>query len=322
MEQVDIGGYATQIPINDVSGATGSSSNSYSTARRNTMGSMPSDSLTVSQAKVASGEKQGVRELTLKQLRDLIASICDSKEKHDKNCNEMRVAHETMEQHMYTYLQKRFGLQSKVLEYASAIIGGIRTHASREVDINAFGKIMQNSLAESFPRVQRTLAETVERLVRQEIGKKFPGADEQKIADFYRQRAEGRIPVEECEAVVLFMYNSQDAQDALSRVRRLSSGRDDACYNQFVQVLLGFQIQLTEKFLEEFGRTFRAVDEDGDGILDSMQLRELIDRIAPNLSEQEIENHRSLVDTYDLGQATFTQCVHGLTTLIDKSGKR
>merc|ERR1719375_207611 len=124
-----------------------------------------------------------------------------------------------MEQHMYTYLQKRFGLQSLVLEYASAIISGIRTHGSSEVDVAAFGKILQNALAESFPRVQQTLQDTVERLLRQQLERRFATKPADELNNMWRSRLQGHVSLEEAEAIVTFMYNTRDSDEVIDRVR-------------------------------------------------------------------------------------------------------
>lgn len=44
------------------------------------------------------------RTLTLKQLKDVIDEIYASKEKFDKKCADGKMPRETMEQHMYTFL--------------------------------------------------------------------------------------------------------------------------------------------------------------------------------------------------------------------------
>jgi len=53
------------------------------------------------------GEDGVVRNLRLKQLKDLVELIYQSKERHDAKCRESRLPRETMEQHMYTFLNTR-----------------------------------------------------------------------------------------------------------------------------------------------------------------------------------------------------------------------
>lgn len=52
-----------------------------------------------------------VRALTLRQLKDMIEEIYTSKSKYDQKYTEAKLPRETMEQHMYTYLNQKYGLK-------------------------------------------------------------------------------------------------------------------------------------------------------------------------------------------------------------------
>ena len=52
-----------------------------------------------------------VRALTLNQLKDMIEEIYNSKSKYDQKYTEAKLPRETMEQHMYTYLNQKYGLK-------------------------------------------------------------------------------------------------------------------------------------------------------------------------------------------------------------------
>ena len=51
----------------------------------------------------------------MKQLKDVIEEIFNSKTKYDQRCIESKLPRETMEQHMYTYLNQKYGLKVKFL---------------------------------------------------------------------------------------------------------------------------------------------------------------------------------------------------------------
>ena len=51
------------------------------------------------------------RVLSLKQLKDVIEEIYASKAKFDQKCKETQLPRETMEQHMYSFLNKKYGLK-------------------------------------------------------------------------------------------------------------------------------------------------------------------------------------------------------------------
>lgn len=55
----------------------------------------------------------GARILTKKMMKDTIAEIYKSKESFDKKCVEAKMPKETMEQHMYTFLNQKYGLKVK-----------------------------------------------------------------------------------------------------------------------------------------------------------------------------------------------------------------
>ena len=88
--------------------------------------------------------------MTLKQLKDTINDMYAQKVKFDKKCADNHVPKETMEQYMYTYLNQRYGLKNLIVEWAAAIINGIKTYARQDHDIALFGKILKNECDEDF----------------------------------------------------------------------------------------------------------------------------------------------------------------------------
>jgi hypothetical protein len=53
----------------------------------------------------------GARVLTKKMMKDVIEEIYESKTNFDKKCIEAKLPRETMEQHMYTFLNQKYGLK-------------------------------------------------------------------------------------------------------------------------------------------------------------------------------------------------------------------
>jgi hypothetical protein len=72
------------------------------------------------------------------------------KVKFDKKCEDNKMPRETMEQYMYTYLNQRYGLKNLIVEWAAAIINGIKTYLREDHDIALFGKILKNECDEEF----------------------------------------------------------------------------------------------------------------------------------------------------------------------------
>lgn len=111
-------------------------------------------------AKICS-PKKNIKILTKKNMHDLIESIYESKTSYDKKCQEIRMPRETMEQHMYTFLNQKFGLKNLIIEWATSIINGIKMYASEDSDICLFGKIVRNEIEEDYRFIFKKLKSSV-----------------------------------------------------------------------------------------------------------------------------------------------------------------
>ena len=83
--------------------------------------------------------------LTLKQLKDTITDMYAQKVKFDKKCSENKVGKETLEQFMYTYLNQKYGLKPLIVEWAAAIINGVKTYIKEEHEVALFAKIFKGT---------------------------------------------------------------------------------------------------------------------------------------------------------------------------------
>ena len=96
---------------------------------------------------------QPVRAISLKQLKDHMELVYASKVKFDHKCAAAHLPRETMEQHMYTYLNQRYGLKPLIVDHASAIIKAVNKCAPQDNDVAVFGKVRR-----AFDRSQLTSA--------------------------------------------------------------------------------------------------------------------------------------------------------------------
>ncbi|MFM7859559.1 MAG: hypothetical protein ACKO96_48445, partial [Flammeovirgaceae bacterium] len=77
----------------------------------------------------------GSKVLTKKQMKEVIDEIYASKTSFDKKCQEAKMPRETMEQHMYTFLNHKYGLKSLIIEWATSIINGIKIYSAEDNDV-------------------------------------------------------------------------------------------------------------------------------------------------------------------------------------------
>lgn len=98
--------------------------------------------------------------LTLKQVHDLIFDIYQSKVALDcsfmsSNDGVIKPRRETMEQYLITYLQKKYGLKSIVLEHSKAIAKAINFYSKADQQVNLFSMVLKHQVDEDFMHMQQ-----------------------------------------------------------------------------------------------------------------------------------------------------------------------
>merc|ERR1740117_1688431 len=186
------------------SGGSGASSKSSKPTSRRTNSAKPA-------SVAAKAGKIVVRDLSLKQLKDHINAIFASKLAFDKKCKDAHLPRETMEQHMYTYLNQKYGLRSLIVEHATSIVKAMHMFAEKDNDVAVLQQVYENKIDEEFRFVQQRLKETVKELLRVYLKGKFPRKTDDGINEMLDTRLNGHVYEEEWSDIVKYMYNRDDA---------------------------------------------------------------------------------------------------------------
>lgn len=151
-----------------------------------------------------------MRNLSLKQLKDIIQDIYEKKLKYDQKCEEDKLPRETMEQYMYTYLNQRYGLKSLIIEWAASIINGIKKYSKEDHSISLYGKILRNECDEEFRFIQKHVRDTLDASLRAILKDRFPNKSEQGIQELFVQITKGFIDDYYWARIIERMYDEQD----------------------------------------------------------------------------------------------------------------
>ncbi|CDW80904.1 UNKNOWN [Stylonychia lemnae] len=150
------------------------------------------------------------RVLTLKQLKDTIQDMYTQKVKFDKKCEENKMARETMEQYMYTYLNQRYGLKNLIIEWAAALINGIKTYLREDHDVALFGKILKNECDEEFRFIQMHVKDTLLSLLKVLLKDKNPFKSESEISKMLDIVQNGSMEEWMWRKIIEKMYDPKD----------------------------------------------------------------------------------------------------------------
>lgn len=189
------------------------------------------------------------RNLTLKQMKETIEEIYASKQRTDKKNREMHMPRETMEQHMYTYLNQKFGLKSLIIEWAGSLILGIKKYAYEENDIAVFGKILKNECDEEFILVQSQIKNTIIELFKMHLRGKYPFKQNKEIKDILESKTSSKVSEDEFVDIVSYMYNKEDSEALIGKIKSACLSNDKSNIN--AGMMIGFN-EFQKVFIKVF----------------------------------------------------------------------
>ena len=150
--------------------------------------------------------------LSIKIMKDIINELYISKVNYDKICLENKLANETLEQYMYIFLNNKYGLKNLVLEWASAIINGIKLYSKEDSEINLFGKILKNEQEEDSRLILVKLKENIAELLEYYYKTKYPLKPKKEIDNIMNKKKNGILLEEEWKGIIYYIYNAEDSQ--------------------------------------------------------------------------------------------------------------
>ena len=148
--------------------------------------------------------------LSLKVVKDIISEIYTSKAIFDKKCIESGKPRETLEQHMYTFLNQKYGLKNLIIEWASSIIYAIKTYSNEDAEVYLFGKILRNELDEESRFILIKLQENISQLLEFYLKSKNPLKSQLEIQKSLNEKKNGILTEEEWKGIIFYLYNEDE----------------------------------------------------------------------------------------------------------------
>ena len=142
------------------------------------------------------------RVFTIKMMKETINDIYTSKAEFDKKSEDNKLPRETLEQHMYTYLNQKYGLKQIIIEWASNIINGIKIFSSEDSEIFLFGKILRNEIEEDSRFVYGKLRQSVLDVMTYFLKAKFPLKSVADIQSMRNAKENGCVNEEDWKKVM------------------------------------------------------------------------------------------------------------------------
>lgn len=260
------------------------------------------------------------RSLTIKGMLEVINEIYQSKIHNDKKLADSNLQKETLEQHMYTYLNYKYGLKNLVIEWATAIIEGIRKYSRDNSEICLFGKILRNEIEENEILIISKLKSTINSYLEYFLQNKYTLKTKGDIVQLVNKIKTGYLNEEEWKSIISYLFPNEN--DLFNLTQKISSfiaktnsnnlNENKISYQKFIQMIIEFQIRLRDVYLKRFNELFKSVDTDKNGILNSEEFVHLIELVGVYNNEQINQLFSSFIrilDPFNSGNILYSDII-------------
>lgn len=263
-----------------------------------------------------------LKAITENQLLEIIDNIYKSKANSDKSNNDSHLPIETLEQHMYTYLNQKYGLKKIIIENATSIINGIKQYSLDNSEICLFGKILRNEIDEESIKIMKELKIVISQVLLQLIKEHNANFNQEKINQYFTLFKADLKPLnkEMIDVIVYFLFSKDNqSQEALmKKVETETSKKENhtLTYSELFHIILNYHIRTRSKYLLNIAMAFRKVDIDSNGIINQDELASLLSQFFnPTMNNTQLQNIIDTLDQYDSNQITFSQVVSYLQSM-------
>ena len=156
--------------------------------------------------------------ISLKTLKDFINELYLSKAQYDIKCVEYKLPKETLEEHMYTFLNKKYGLKNLIIEWAKNVIAGIKYYSKKDSTVLLFGKIMRNEQEEDARFIIQKVSESIEELLLYYIKRQNPLKLINEIKKIFEQKKKSELLEEEWKGIIFSIYEKEEASEIQKKI--------------------------------------------------------------------------------------------------------
>jgi hypothetical protein len=150
--------------------------------------------------------------ISLKALKDFINELYLSKSQYDIKCRQLKLPKETLEEHMYTFLNKKYGLKNLIIEWVKNVINGIKTYSKKDSIVLLFGKIIKNEQEEDARFIIQKVSESIEELLLYYIKRQNPLKPLDEIKNIFEQKKKSFLLEEEWKGIIYSIYEKNEAE--------------------------------------------------------------------------------------------------------------
>lgn len=172
------------------------------------------------------------RDITLKECLELISQMYESKVIANTKARQGvgNIPMETMEQHIYRVMEKKYGLRSLAVEHAGMLVNAVNRYIFESNDVLTFQKIFRNEVEEDFRLVQQELHKSIRDLLLVQIMARNPTKDQPALLQLLEQKMSSFVTEDEWTDMMHYLYNENDSMAVCLVLRKLA--KDEMAFEE------------------------------------------------------------------------------------------
>ena len=125
---------------------------------------------------------------------------------------------DTLEEHMYTFLYKKYGLKNIVIDWVKNIIQGIKQYSKIDGTVLLFAKILKNEQEEEAQFIIQKVTKNIQDLLKFYLKKQNPLKSVNEINRIFEIKINSELHEEEWKGIIYSIYEKNEAEEIEKKI--------------------------------------------------------------------------------------------------------
>lgn len=145
--------------------------------------------------------------LSVIELKEVIDLVFENKHQFDQNCIDNNYARDSMEQYLFFFFKKKFGMNNLIVQWMYSVIEAVKKYSSTDSEIALFGLVLRNEINEEYYQTQIHLKFQLEQCLTKFVEIDNPNKSTEAIENLVVKIKETKLKEDRVIEMINFMYD-------------------------------------------------------------------------------------------------------------------
>ena len=186
--------------------------------------------------------------LSLKALKEFINELYISKNNYNIKCEQFKLPKDTLEEHMYAFLNKKYGLKNIVIDWAKNIIQGIKKYSKIDSTVLLFAKILKNEQEEEAQFIIQKVTNSIQELLKFYLKKQNPLKSVDEIDKMFEVKKNSELNEEEWKGIIYSIYEQKEAEEIEKKIEQFINNKKDMKKSEIFEKYKNTRLNVYNKY--------------------------------------------------------------------------